>query len=675
MTDLVIPLTPPELQYADDFFAFCEEVSALASDRNNDQIRSVRSLVQLPDSPVADQLLRHLLAKSVVIDLVIQGFSVSVDGERAILTKPSSDHMSREEVKREIRRSHVIERDAGLSEGSVAAFVQSMEKIRLTKNGWHSIFSLMRDGRELAGQLSECLKIEDSSQYEDRLSEIVKPYIEFVEPNQVCNQTGLYLQDIWRYFRLTWTNVYKSLPGRSIQILIRDGAAKNHPVIGIAALGSAVVQQSHRDNWIGWSTDRIMERIATAPPRGLTRWLANSLDELIDSLFVVDLREEQFVSGLDLRYPTANIIKKLREESERAIEQHRHFPSAASHKKNDSADGRIDWEKQARTKLFRSKRCALLADLLEIKASFQEHGLYSGKKSSIAADLEDRKFSDAVARLIRRIKSERVGANMMDIVVCGSIAPYNHLLGGKLVCSMMFSPELVRHYKAKYGDQESVIASSMKGAPVVKPSELVLLSTTSLYAGGSSQYNRIKIPISKVEVGGVGELAFEELGETEGYGSFHFGATSLKLVELVLARSQNYRKVNSIFGEGVNPLMRKLRDALSEIRFPSDAILKHGNSRVVYGVPLATNFRDYLIGIASKPQFLLPQKSPKRQTENLASYWRRRWLSGRITRPGILASVAGHSVAFPIRHGARVRVDHDEQDEGRQASLWDEMVS
>jgi len=40
---------------------------------------------------------------------------------------------------------------------------------------------------------------------------------------------------------------------------------------------------------------------------------------------------------------------------------------------------------------------------------------------------------------------------MMDITTCGAVAPYNHLLGGKLVSMLICSPEVVEYYKDKYG--------------------------------------------------------------------------------------------------------------------------------------------------------------------------------------------------------------------------------
>jgi hypothetical protein len=121
-----------------------------------------------------------------------------------------------------------------------------------------------------------------------------------------------------------------------------------------------------------------------------------------------------------------------------------------------------------------------------------------------------------------------------------------------------------------------------------------------------------------------------------------------------LGRAGDGRKVNSIFGEGVNPLMRKLRDGLAEVGLPSDDLLKHGNARVVYGVPLAENFRKVLLGIDAKPRYFMPLRSTRDSTQRLVEFWRKRWLAGRITRDGILDEVLKHTLSYPISHGARV---------------------
>jgi hypothetical protein len=243
---------------------------------------------------------------------------------------------------------------------------------------------------------------------------------------------------------------------------------------------------------------------------------------------------------------------------------------------------------------------------------------------------------------------------MMDITVCGAIAPYTHLLGGKLVCSLLFSPEIVRAYSRRYLGHESIIASSMKGAAVCRPPRLVLLGTTSLYGKGSSQYNRLHIPLAALGVEPGLALRYEELGLSIGYGSFHVGATTVRLINTLLSRRIEGRRVNSIFGEGVNPLMRKIREALDLLDLPSDAILRHGNQRVIYGVALARNFRDVLLGLAERPAYFLPLKDPARSTAAIAEFWRHRWLLRRVLREGVLEAVSAHSLAYPVAHGARV---------------------
>src|SRR5205814_4186059 len=104
------------------------------------------------------------------------------------------------------------------------------------------------------------------------LSDLVDPYIQFVETDGVCNLTGLRTQDIGRYFRHTWSSPYESVPGRSLQFLVRDRAAPFHPVIGIAALSSAAVRLGPRDRFIGWDTDQVVERMLNDNRDEAERW-------------------------------------------------------------------------------------------------------------------------------------------------------------------------------------------------------------------------------------------------------------------------------------------------------------------------------------------------------------------------------------------------------------------
>jgi hypothetical protein len=275
--------------------------------------------------------------------------------------------------------------------------------------------------------------------------------------------------------------------------------------------------------------------------------------------------------------------------------------------------------------------------------------------------LQAGKLRLSISQLVRITKAEQVGIRMMDITVCGAVAPYNSLLGGKLVCLLLCSPEMVRFYAERYRDQVSVIASAMKGKEVRRKPRLVLLCTTSLFGTGSSQYNRIKVPA--LTVGGAAEnfVAYQELGTSEGFGSFHFSRETVRLADALLGRSKNGRKVNSIFGEGVNPLMRKMREAIEFVGLPSDALLRHGNKRIVYGIPLAANFRPYLLGLDARPKYIIPQKDATSGTQRLIEYWRNRWLIRRIASDEVLRKVSVHTLSYPVRHGAQVPLPDEEE--------------
>lgn len=626
---------------------FLQTARSLAR-RGQDAVAKHRGqLLEELGEPLSTKKLRMRLAQSLLLDLVDQGWQVRVSSGKPSIHAPRAEGETPEQTKERIRQAHLIDRDLQLQQPAVQAFVRSMEQRRLTKNGWHSIFSLMRDGRELAGALEGAA----GSGSDDPLAAAISPYLQFVEPGAVCEHTGLRLGDIWRYFRLTWVNAYRSLPGRTILILVRDDAAANHPVIGIAALGSSVVQQESRDEWIGWTARGSLRFLDGRSAPVVKSWILQRLEALIGEIYVKDLIKDGLVAREDLKNPGAPVIERLQSEAGEARARHWRNPRAMVHRAHQKgAEG--DWEEAARTSLFRSKRCEALARLLTIRSVLREH--VGAKEGDLAAVLSSPTSRTALGQLVRLVKAQRVGIDMMDITVCGAVAPYNALLGGKLACMLLASHEVVEYHRRKYETQASVIASSMKGEALRRPPRLVLLGTTSLYGVGSSQYNRVKVPCS--EAGGrSGEvLEYRRLGLSKGYGSFHFSGTTIELIDVLLARRDGGRRVNSLFGEGVNPLLRKIREALEHLQLRSDSILKHGNPRVVYGVALARNFRDVLLGFEEEPDYLLPSGTPRRTTEQLASYWRQRWLALRAARHEILESVKRHTLAYPVTHGARV---------------------
>ncbi len=600
-----------------------------------------------------------IFVKHLLLDLLLQDWSLKIHRKKVSVEFETADGAKNlDEEKLKTRRRHLLARDSQLREPSVVDFVKSMEKRRLTQKGWHSIFSVMRDGADLKRALDHCQSLATPDEKIAALENVISPYIQIVEPNTQCDQTGLELPAIWRYFRHTWTTEYKSLPGRSISILIRDRAAPNHPVIGIAALGSSVAQQTVRDHWIGWEGETFLKKISSDPSVKYAQWIIQTLKSLLSELYLKDFIAGRVITVDDIKTPQPDKLKQLRDLSVKYRERHVNNPQSA---KFSTGNNEMTWEQRALTNLFKSKRALLLADLLSIRLVFNKYQFAGKTKQELINCLQHADFRNAVIRLTRKAKAIHVGINMMDIIVCGSIQPYNHLLGGKLICMLLTSPEITQYYNRKYNQAVSLIASSMRGKALVRKPQLVMMGTTSLYGVGSSQYNRVKIPVS--EVGGKVDMRVEykELGVSEGYGSFHFSGQTISLADAVAGRENGRTRVNSIFGEGANPLLRKLKDAMEYLDLESNPILNHRNKRVVYGISLAENFGDVLLGIASRPKYLMPQQKPKLRTELIGKYWIRRWLFNRIGNQEVLEQLALHTLSYPIIHGARVPLPDEEK--------------
>lgn len=622
----------------------------------------------LPELPAEASvaLLRLHTAALVLRDLVERAWPLRLRGERLEFCIPAGAEISGDASlmveKERVRRQLLVARDQQLGEEATRRFVYKMERqvlhrLEAGEPRYASIFSLMRDGRELAAGL------ERARRGEVGLEAVIDPYLQIVEPEATCAHTGLALQDIWRYFRHTWSSSYKSTPGRTMALLIRDRAAPNHPVIGIAAISSAAVQLTARDEWVGWAAESFPMRPGAEGARDVYRWepsdeLARWADETCAGA-VEEILKDDLLRGADewalLNAPTPALIARLREEGAEARRAHERGGLSEEHKglKGSPEDAFLGL---ARTKLFQSKRALTLADLLEARAALRACWGDKPDAAGLARLWGSASGRRAFQIILRRAKADKVGVCIADINICGAVPPYTHLLGGKLVGLLLMSAEVTAAYRARYEGAHNHIASGMAGRPLTRAPELVLLGTTSLY-GPSSQYNRLKVPVEAVgaaPIEGEGALQYRLLGKTRGYGTDQFSPATVEALQLFAIRATELHRVKSIFGEGVNPRLRKIRDALTLLGLPADQLLRHGSRRALYGVALATNFRRYLLGLDEAPRYALPQAAPEASTAALARYWRERWLAPRARQEEVLARVRAEALTRPIRHGARV---------------------
>lgn len=556
-------------------------------------------------------------------DLFLQGWELTINNGVTSIQHPVTPENI--ETKQWYRRALLHERNKQLESESLNKFITKMEKERKYKGKTVSIKNLISPVEKLLGLIQE------------RGAHAVQPYLQIIQSSLDRDEkTGLRLLDIWRYFRLTWTLPHKPTPGRNIFILVRDLAQEHHPVIGIAALGSSIVQITCRDNEIGWTIEGLRERVDTMNENA-ARITINSLTQsIIDSISEIEYR--------DLLHEDIDLfnVKEYMQLLDGFLEREK-SPSPSPPRVTSNADATI-WRDVCFSPFYRKKRAKTLLKLFKAQAFFNNLNI-DEPLAALQQLVMTSSGRSVISTALQSNKREKIGANMMDIIVCGAVPPYNFLLGGKLTSLLMMSPQILKAYEEKYKRQVSVIASAMKGEPVVKQSHLVFLGTTSLYETGSSQYNRLHIPVNALgENTPICKIGFESLGVTKGFGTVYISDETVDAFSELTTKVYGRRIVNNTFGEGTSPRMRLIRAGLDVLGLPSDHLLNHNFKRIVYGIKLAKNAYEYLRGEEDTPRYYLNQRDPHLMTEKITAFWRERWLSMRIQNPKIIEQIQDFDV-------------------------------
>jgi hypothetical protein len=631
-----------------------------------DEIKTVEQ--NLSDTELSKDRVRYLATLEVLLDLIEIGFEVRKNPDfKVVRPDPDQYKDDPQEYKEHEREILKKERWTQFNEQSVRDFIRQMEGNHRENGRDHtSVKELITSGEALYGDLKP---LQDKSREAiiDALETEIRPSIQIARKGEKCDQTGLDLMDIWRYFRYTWLTPYNTVPGRNINFLIRDKARENNPVMGIASIASPMMNLTVRDEHIGWTIDALDDRLdrkmrlheyeeqlpkEERSYEGQTRtetrreyleseeeWnarvdricsdtreaLEEAIEESIENIRYDDFIDNNPISGEQFENPDQQVFEVLstiEQKAEQVIEE----GEDANPEKMDS------WKERSETALFRKKRARTLQKLLRDKQYFEVHADQSDTQF-IKQALEDEQGRRSIKTAMKQIKKRRAGAAMMNIMVCGAIPPYNHLLGGKLVGMALTGPKVINAYQDKYDDTVSKIASSMKGEPVVKDNEVVFYDTTGLFEVGSAQYDRIRVPTEK------GQIEYKELGYTQGYGSIQFGPKCRKRLSQVTEFEEGRQVVRGRFGEGVAPRMRKIRRGLENCGLDGD-LLKHESKRIVYGVDLAENATAYLRGETDDPEYYWQFENTKAEQQSIYNHWKERWASKRIQKPEILERIA-----------------------------------
>lgn len=572
-------------------------------------------------------------------DLFEHGWSVSTGNDGGFRFQPPG--LARgvtetvDDIKARVRHTMQTARLRQLAEPSVRGFLERTEKRRIRHDIKGSVIDLIDDGAALARELTavSALPVEDQ---DAALAGLVDPVIEVCEAGRHCADTGLPLIDIWRYFRHTWAHEYRSIPGRQMLVLIRNAARPNRPIMGIAMLASPVMRLTARDEWIGWLPDsakKLYEEgcwTATAFAHAIWNRMQASIEEI---------RWDDLVSSAEIRSPSEAVVLRLEQRAAGAaaardtelkihFEAEREFgDSVRPHRGNVKSftDG-ADWLAASNDLLFVRKRAEGLAKLLFAKYVFQNAKLKRTPAQALKALFESRDGKRALDTVLAEFRKAGLSSEVADVSICGAVHPYNELLSGKLVALLLASQEVRDAYARRYGGQISIIASQMAGRPIVKSANLKLITTTSLYGVGSSQYNRLVLRAADHD-GLTHDLRWGAIGKslTGGFGTLHLGQETAEALRSMAFERHDARRVNNRFGEGTSPRLRQIREGLDALGIKSDAILHHATPRIFYGCELIAGARDALLGLdggdGAAPNVAV-----------IAQAWRKRWLINRIQR-------------------------------------------
>jgi hypothetical protein len=407
-------------------------------------------------------------------------------------------------------------------------------------------------------------------------------------------------------------------------------------------LASPVVRMRVRDNWIGWNLDPFVEKLRSdewdseIALRALVARLEKSLAEI---------RSDDLVSPDELAFPSERTILRLEQrcsgatfarqrELEAVYNQAEEANEAVRSQKGETKQSvDADWRRASEDMLFVRKRAGALERLLDAKRTFQSIDWSKSGCGLLDGVLQHPNGLRTLNVALAEVRKAGLSSQVADLSVCGAVAPYNALLGGKLVALLMASEEVRDIYRERYSGQASMIASQMAGRPVYRPAELKVLTTTSLYGNGSSQYNRLRLRACDYPELHY-NLEWQELAKTAGFGSVHLGPTTFRVLREVSERSHRARRINHRFGEGSSPRLRQMREALEVLGIEPDLVLNHATPRIFHACELHPRAREELLGF-------YPNTESQGQPINvIASLWRQRWLANRIRALEILSRVA-----------------------------------
>ena len=235
--------------------------------------------------------------------------------------------------------------------------------------------------------------------------------------------------------------------------------------------------------------------------------------------------------------------------------------------------------------------------------------------------------------------------HIMDAYVLGAVPPYNQLLGGKVVASLLRTREIFDDFMANYGAREGIISGKIKQA------RLAAITTTSSM-GRSSVYNRVKLGK---------ESYLRSIGYSSGYGHFHIPDKLFQDLRSYLREKKHSYADEHAFGEGPNWRMRVTRTAFELIGM-RPSLMMHGVKREVFICEMASNTIEFLKGEDTQLDI-----SNLKSVDEVAALACGRWLIPRAKRHTVYQQWTRQDLIGLVSKSSGVRVSLAEPKKRKQA--------
>ncbi len=526
-------------------------------------------------------------------NLVLLGWRLEKEANRLYIHPLLPESYSSAVQKNIVQSQERYQRDKMLA--GQKEWIQKMEESGKTKK---SIKTIICDGEALWENLKE----------HDFSLAAIQPYVQLAVDKERCPFTNHLLLDIWRYFRYTWSSKHATGARRELKFIVRDAGMKNHPVIGIFELSSVPAGMTLRDNKAGWSKAETIRLLRALPQERRYAWALEATNRALLECYWQDLILEGIVpskalSGNPAALPAPEereaLLVRIKSEAQREKDRWTNLP--AQEKKRTTTS----WIQSSDTALSREKRLHYFTKAIALRWSILD-SMGRGEELSEEDIFSARKiYYDAM-----------IGDGLADISCCGAVAPYNHIVGGKLVCLLAVSPAATKAWKNRYKDRPVEISSARARGPIYRPSNLALFTTTSLYGGGDegerpNQYSNIHVPLNEKD-----SFSYCYLGKSSSTGTAQFDEA---VYQAMLDTLPEDSRINNIYGEGTSPKMRAISSALGILGWPK-TLLEHKRRRSVYYVQTVHNVTAYLLQLEKTPQWILDQDEG---TTHLIEHWRK----------------------------------------------------